>query len=180
MESLIVRFVLCTGEQVDIPDDPEPDGDEERLLRAIFGSDDDPSIFSDLENYLLSNVLGINMMRNNLSSGELPVQFREFKIFPPQVVEEALGDYSQNQVPGEYTDRESHLYAWGDWGSFICYILYEIELMIAKEKGFTETDFSAMLSNADFRYGQLADQLLEHYPQNIGNLTVCPSLWDCK
>ena len=186
MESLIVRFVLRTGEEVDSQIDLEADefDSHEKMLRAIFG-EGDPSIFSYLANCLLSNVLDINMMRHNLSSGRLlrhsdrsPVEFREFTIFPPQVVEEALRDYCQDQVPGEYSDWESHSYAQGSWGALICYILYEIELIIAKERGITETEFSQMLDHLNFRYGQLATPLLEHYPENIGNLTVCPSLWD--
>ena len=185
MESLIIRFALCTGEEVDSPIDLDADESFDfPLLRAIFG-DGDPSIFSYLEDCLLSNVLDINMMRNNLSSGELlrhsaefPVEFRKFKIFPPQAVEKALVDYRQDQVPGEYTDMRSSVEASVDWGGMIRYILYEIELMIAKEKGITETDFSKMLKRGFFRPVHGAQRLLEHYPENIGNLTVCPSLWD--
>ncbi len=165
VESLIVRFVICTGETVDRPDDK----DIFRLNLSEF------SCFSYLERCLLSNVLDINMMRNDLSSEEF---FREFKIFPPQVVEKALRDYCQDQVPGEYTGRDSYLYASRDWGDLICHILYEIELMIAKEKGITEADFSEMLEYDSLGTGHQAERLLEHYPENIGNLTVCPSLWD--
>lgn len=189
MESLIVRFVICTGETVDSLDDSERAGEEERLLRAIFG-ESDPSIFTRLEDCLLSNILDINMRCDNLSKEllpefrkfETPIEFRQLIIFPPEVVEKALSDYCQNHVPsagrGEATDHEAHLYAHGSWGSLICYILYEIELMIAKEKGIAEADFSAILDHVDYRYGGLAKQLLEHYPENIGNLTVCSSLWD--
>ena len=185
MESPIVRFVICTGKRVDIPEDPEPDSYEDRLLWAILGGEqfgfDDPSIFSGLENCLLINVLDINMRHNNLSSPELPAKFREFEIFPPQVVEKALRDYCQNQVPrepGEYTDEDSYLYAREDWANLICHILYEIELMIAKEKGITEADFDSMLEYDSLGTRTAAKRLLEHYPENIGNLTVCPSLWD--
>ena len=179
MESLIVQFVLCTGESVDIPEYPSFEFDifnaSEDHLDATFSAY--LSIFYYLKKDLLSNVLDINMMRNNLSS-EAVDKFREFEVFPPRVVEKALRDYCQDEVPGEYTDRESYSFARGNWGSLICYILYEIELMIAKERGITETDFSEMLDDLDFRYGQLATRLLKHYPRNIGNLTVCPSLWD--
>ena len=185
MESLIVRFALCTGEEVDSQIDLDADESFDfRLLKAIFGNYD-PSIFSDLEDYLVSNVLDINMMRNNLSSrgflrhsDRSPVEFEKFTIFPPQVVEEALRDYCQDEVPGEYPDMDSYLYARTDWGDLICHILYEIELMIAKEKGITEAEFSEMLETGYSRSGHYAEQLLEHYPENIGNLTVCPSLWD--
>ena len=173
MESLIVRFVICTGETVNSLDDSELHS-EERLLRAIFGKKIDSSIFSDLEDYLLSNLSDINMRHNNLDSDELPVKFEEFEVFPPQVVEKALRDYCQNQVPGEYPDRDSYYDASVDWGDLICHILYEIELMIAKEKGITETEFFEMI---EYPF-TAAKRLLKHYPENIGNLTVCPSLWD--
>ena len=60
------------------------------------------------------------------------------------------------------------------------FYLYKIELIIAKEKGIAETDFPAMVDHVAYRYGALAERLLEYYPSNIGNLTVCSSLWDVK
>lgn len=186
MESLIVRFVICTGEIVDSVDDSEPKGKEERLLIAIFGREEgDCSIFTRLEDCLLSNVLDIDMRRNKLSSSggvETPSEFRELKIFPLEVVDKALSDYCQNDVPdavrGEDTDYEAPRYASGKWGLLICYILYKVEPMIAKEQGIAEADFSKMLDDVDHSYGAHAERLLEHYPENIGNLTVCSRLWD--
>ena len=188
LESLIVRFVICTGETVDSLNYSEIESAEERLLKTIFGEPiSDPSIFSRLEDCLLSNILDIDMKRNKLSSFrwfETPIEFRELKIFPLEVVEKALSDYCQNDVPnagrGEDTDYADRLYARGSWGSLICYILYKIELIIAKEKGIAETDFPARVDHVAYRYGALAERLLEYYPSNIGNLTVCSSLWDVK
>ena len=126
MESLIIRFALCTGEEVDSQMDLDADESFDfLLLKAIFGNYD-PSIFSDLEDYLVSNVLDINIMRNNLSSGGFlrhsdrsPVELEKFTIFPPQVVEQALVDYRQDEVPGEYPDMRSFVEASADWGRMI-------------------------------------------------------------
>lgn len=187
LESLIVRSILCTGQ--DIGSDPERD-----LFREMFGR----SIFTLLENCLLRSILSIKMMDKDLdrsSRENFDTEDRDLftnndiDIFPDPVVEEAMRDCSF-RLDSEYEEYggDTYLDALGTWGRFIQYILHQIELMIAKEKEITEADFDNMCEWDMIRGIETAvslrkdlssyNLLREYCPGGIGNLTVCPSLWE--
>ena len=198
IESLVVRSVLCTGEKVGRREYHY--SPEDKILRAIFGSSPYNSIFSYVERLLLESVLFVNMVGGIIDiysprNLDTENQFDELEIFPPEVVEEALRNCHYPfrrgaKNPNDFDDKDGYLDAVIDWGSFVHKILYQIELTVAKERGLTEADFDDMRDHFYIRHKSLPvlltededigtmTPLYEHHPGGIGNLTVCPNLWN--